>query len=167
MRCQVLQAVRHCNRWVSAPGAARLVFSIVFMLPIFCFPDTVSYNYTVLLPLTPLEIIKRKWSLQYVTCSRLIISYQETQNKMLHQSEFSNLEIIGQLYLDYHTIRIINFKLSLFFLRLLFFLIGNMPLNFLTFLKLLLWSSRKKPEHSIFLGLIVAAQWSSRTPFSK
>ena len=25
----------------------------------------------------------------------------------------------------------------------------------------------KKPERSIFLGLIVAAQWSSRTPFSK
>ena len=32
---------------------------------------------------------------------------------MLHQSEFSNLEIIGQLYLDYHTIRIMKLKLSL------------------------------------------------------
>ena len=48
-----------------------------------------------------------------------------------------------------------------------FFLVGNMPLIFLTFLKLPLWSTRKKPECSIFLGLIVAARWSSRTPFSK
>ena len=40
----------------------------------------------------------------------------------------------------------------------IFFLVGNMPLNFLTFLKLPLWSSRKKPEHSIILGLIVAAR---------
>ena len=46
------------------------------------------------------------------------------------------------------------------------FLVGNMPLNFLTFLKLPLWSSRKKPERSIFLGLIVAARQSLRTPFS-
>ena len=39
----------------------------------------------------------------------------------------------------------------------IFFLVGNMPLNFLTFLKLTLWSSRKKTERCIFLGLIVAA----------
>ena len=39
-----------------------------------------------------------------------------------------------------------------FFLRLLSFLVGNMPLNFLTFLKLSLWSSKKNPEGSIFRG---------------
>ena len=33
-----------------------------------------------------------------------------------------------------------------FVLRLIFFLVGNMPLNFLTFLKLPLWSSRKQGE---------------------
>ena len=52
------------------------------------------------------------------------------------------------------------------FCDLYIFLVGHMPLTFFTFLKLPLWSSRKKPEHSIFLGLIVAARQSSRTPFS-
>ena len=50
----MLQAVRHCRRWASAPGAARLVFMLVFIIFVYftkchiienrLFPNNISVN---------------------------------------------------------------------------------------------------------------------------